>query len=156
MSAYVVHPDTINLIAAAGYRLNVSVYLRAETERRPADFDGVYQNRLHGKTDVRDIAATLHAENVHSVNVRYSESDAPDGFTFEHIDLDRVERLMGQPWAVVVLGSIRCLRYQSCESSDYEASAGALILDTIERAVIAEITKNAPWGWTRDSKSEAA
>lgn len=147
MSAYVVHQDTINLIAAAAYRTGITIHFTQEV-RLAAGVD-----RWNGRTDIREIATALHAENVYSVNYRYDLTEPADGFQYEHISLDSLA-CAPLSWQQMVLASIRCLRYQSCEASDYQQSAAARVLDTIEAAVIRSMTEEAPWGWTKSWSAE--
>ena len=134
MSAYIVHDDTINLIASAARCWRVDVYTDA--------------GRLSFATDADTMADLLYAENVKSVNYRYNESEPAPKFDFRYVDLDYASAAI-EP-EKLVLGSIRCLRYQSCEHPEYPTSAGAKVLDAIEAEAIRRLTDAAPWGWTRD------
>lgn len=148
MSAYVVSPDTIDLIASAAERLNTTIHGLERCVRRDADYAS-----LIGRTCADKIGAILHAENVHSVNYRYNETNG-SVYRFRHVDLDSLCGGRDLTWEKIVLGSIRCLRYQSCEAPDYAQSAGARILEAIEADVVRRLTSEAPWGWTRQWTAE--
>lgn len=130
MSAYVVNPDTIDMLASAAARWNITVQTDAET---------VY----NGRTSAAAIASLLHAENVKSVNYRYCEnSDA--SHDYRPVVADAFT-------AVEVMRAASGLRYQSCEHPDYQESPAAMVLDAIERAAIRNLPgyDDAPREWTR-------
>lgn len=156
MSAFLCHHDTIDLIASAAAFYtgpNKVQYFEPGTVRAPA------ANAVHTH-DGATIGRILYDENVYSLRARYGDdeamADAIDAgpYRFRAVDLTL---LPPDRRAAIVLKSIACLRYQSCESDDYDASAAAKVLAGIE-AVINERGHNwrdspagraAPWGWTR-------
>lgn len=112
-------------------------------------------------------AASLHAcsfrdhagqllwdENARSVNARYNKNESAPAYSWKPIDLDRAS--VGMPVAVLVLGSVRCLRYQSCETDNYGETRAARFLDRIEAEACRRMidTHDAPWGFTRDWMNE--
>jgi hypothetical protein len=158
MSAYVVHPDTINLIASAASRYRVTVHRLAGAVRTDVDDHHCGASELHAVTEPARLAQLLWDENCYSVEHRYQlpagtaategprEATGTTGeFRFRPVDLDS---LTMDP-RIVVLASIRCLEYQSCESDDYRQSAGYLCLDAVRHEIIRKLTNDAPWGWTR-------
>lgn len=151
MSAYICHEDTINLIASAADRYDATVYVRPDMVR--VHPEAVKRERLCGKTEARAMAEALYAENVYSVNYLYRAQDVTGWHSFRHIDLDGLACAPHHP-ALVVLASIRCLRYQSCEGPDYAQSFAAALLDNIEAACIRKLTADLPWGWTREWTNE--
>jgi len=151
MSAYICHEDTINLIASAAARYDVTCYTRPEMVRIPDE--AAKSECLRGRANAEAMARCLYAENVYSVNYRYRETNTGDWHTFRSIDLDGLCCTPHHP-ALVVLASIRCLRYQSCEGPDYAQSFAAALLDSIEAACIRKLTSDLPWGWTREWTNE--
>lgn len=141
MSAYVVSTDTIDVLVAAADRWRVT-------------FMNENQASMHACTYRDEAGQLLLDENVRSVNCRYEQEDAAEKYRYNSIDLDRAA--VGMPVAVLILQSVRCLRYQSCESPDYYDTRAARFLDSIEKAAINILTGtyDAPWGFTRDWMNE--
>jgi hypothetical protein len=140
MSAYVVSNDTIDLILSVAQRVarhDANIYL-GESARY----------NLH--TDAQALGQILLNENYRSVNARYNETGEPEAYRFRHVDTDRAGA--GMDPAILVLGSIKCLRYQSCETEDYPTTDAARILNAIENKATSYLMSvhDAPWGWTRD------
>lgn len=104
---------------------------------------------LHGITDTDSIAQVLRHQNVRSVAFRY---DDPDDMGLDEPYRYRSTMLDGiRPDPVTVLKSIACLRYQSCETEDYERTLAWRVLDTLREYAIDELVgyRDAPWGWER-------
>lgn len=151
MSAYVVSNDTIDLLVAAADRwMQHLVYMQSDEVRALAP-------QFSSKTDHNLVGQQLLAENVHSVNVRYRGNDPVPAYRYQPVNLDRVGRDAGMDSAVVVLKSIQCVRYQSCEAEDYRQSAGAALLDALEAAVMRGLSgyEDAAWGWERTPEPPA-
>lgn len=143
MSAYIVSTDTIDLILSVAQRVaRHSSNLYLGDRENPAV--------LNLQTDTRQIGQILMDENYRSVNYRYNESGAAETYTFRHVDTDRAGA--GIDPAILALGSIKCLRYQSCETPEYAQSDAARILNAIEGFCTSYLMNvhDAPWGWTRD------
>lgn len=70
-------------------------------------------------------AQTLYAENVRSVQYRYSESGAAPVMTFD----SRAFRGILDP--VQVIKAAHCYEYQACETPDYERSEAAKLIARI-------------------------
>jgi hypothetical protein len=136
MSAYQVHSDTIDLLVAAADRWR----LQFITE------DG---QRLHVCSHRTEAGQLLTDENARSVSARYNTTDPVERYTYTFLDLDRAAA--GLPIPVLVLGSVRCLRYQSCETEAYPTSPAAQLLDAIEAEACRQLINvhDAPWGFTR-------
>ena len=132
MSAYIVHDETIDMLASAAALYNVTINL-------PGD------RRLNGRTDTATIAGILHLENVRSVNHLYRESAGADGYELTRVTAEEFT-------AVEVLAAAAGLRYQSCEHPEYFTSAAAEVLNVIERAAIRHLPgfADAPREWTRE------
>jgi hypothetical protein len=142
MSAYVVHSDTIDLLVAAADRWRVTFH-GGDVAR-----DALGDTR-HACSYRSEAGQLLLDENVHSVNARYRDDAVAERYTYTPLDLDRAAA--GVPVAVLVLASVRCLRYQSCEAADYETTRAARFLDAIESAAVHALINphEAPWGFTR-------
>ncbi len=72
MSAYIVHDETIDMLASAAALYNVTINLSDD-------------RRLNGRTDTPKIAKILHVENVRSVNHLYRESTDADVYAFTRV-----------------------------------------------------------------------
>ena len=149
MSAYIVAHDTIDLItsAAAHYAPDWvgRISFPMSTVRLP-ELRGQPVRMLDFQADREAVARCLYAENVHSVNVRYREQTPATDYRFRPVNLDS----LGPRAVPIVLKSIACLKYQSCESDDYEQSAAYHLLQEIEQNVIRSLWSDAdPWGWER-------
>jgi hypothetical protein len=159
MSAYVVSTDTIDYLVAAAAKYGASFYAprsphvmgdtAAETlAAAPADYSG-NTFRLDARSDYVLIGAILLAANVQSVNYRYDQHDAIPDYPHRTVSYSEID-------PVAVLKSVRCLRYQSCETPDYDKTFAAAILDTITIEAIHHLPgyEDAPWGWTRQDAAE--
>jgi hypothetical protein len=133
MSAYIVHDETIDMLASAASLYNVTINLAAG------------ERRLNGRTDTPKIAKILHVENVRSVNHRYTETASADDYAFTRVAAEAFT-------AVEVLAAAAGLRYQSSEHPEYFTSDAAEVLNAIERAAIRNLPgfADAPREWTRE------
>lgn len=137
MSAYIVHNDTIDLLITAADAWRVQFADEKDERRYACTF----------RNEARQL---LLDENYRSVNARYDSGDQATAYRWSFVDLDRAAVCM--PIAVLVLGSVCCLRYQSCETDDYRDTKAAQFLDAIEATACRKLigTYDAPWGFTRD------
>ena len=153
MSAFMCDADTFDYLAtfasvqqhSSVYRLrgaiDLSLLVKTEILIEPC------ADELRA-SDAATIAAVLRRANALSVIARYGEKATdmldPELYTFRYVPPEAV-------LAVEVLKSIACLRYQSCEVSYYDQTAGGLLLAQIEQDAIAALPGYgpAPWGWTR-------
>jgi hypothetical protein len=92
------------------------------------------RSRLLGWTDANQIGAMLHAENVESVNYRYQDTTVPDFLICEWAAFHAFSQ-------VQIIKAARCLRYQSCEHPDWEASDACKLLEEI---IGDDATRNLP------------
>ncbi len=159
MSAYQVHPDTIDYIVSAAQLWRVTFYLRTtdpdvkelrETGRK--DICQLYEGQpLSCVTFTDEAGAILTHQNARSVAARYREpvSPAAASYTFSRVNAPDIS-------PVAVLKSIHCLIYQSCETDDWEETQAKRLLASIESAAIDRIAgySDAQWGWTRDEDQE--
>ena len=156
MSAYLVSPDTIDLIVSAAARFSRQSGLMFYPDLSARDMPANTGRNLSPQTDADTLAALLWDENVHSVHVRYPRdtNQAEPAYRFRHVDIDHAAAAIDP--AILVLGSIRCLRYQSCEAEDYAQTNACKLLNWIEALCISRLINvaDAPWGWTRDWTNE--
>ena len=152
MSAYVVHEDTIALLAQAAARWGITDY------GRPDDVRGGGYSDICARLGETKIGQILLAENVYSVNVRYREAADIPAYKHRFVCLDAAALRCGVSVSVLVLASVQCLRYQSCEAPDYDQSRACRILQRIEWEAIRHLPgfDDAPHGWTRRDMEPAA
>ena len=117
MSAFIVSDSHINALVRYASRHNVRVF-----HSNPLTMFRVQDNE-------QEAASLLLDENVKSVNYRYRDKKVMS-ITYD----------MGAPilTAIQAIKAAQCLRYQSCENSDYEDSIAfklveAIITDAIPR-----------------------
>ena len=128
MSAYQVHPDTIDLI--------VSFY---ESDEWTRDFDPQKTGEM------------LWQENARSVAHRYHEAPNPTPYRYRIVPLAQIT-------PVAVLKSIDCLDYQSCETDDWTETPASRLLQRVRAVAIRRLPgyESAPWGWTRSTPTAPA
>ena len=122
MSAYIVPAFHINaLVSWAANRngINVVSYWWAG-------------DRYEIRNDEQRIASVLYAENVRSVNFRYSESTAASGFRFENVMTHTLA-------AVDVIKACHGYIYQACEADDWKNTEAGAIIKAIEQAAICSL-----------------
>ena len=92
--------------------------------------------------DPVEMGQTLWTENGRSVSYRYPDHPAPV------LCYGLLPRVVHVPDPIVVLKSIGCLEYQSCERPDYYESRAYKLLRTLQSIVIVELPgyDAAPWG----------
>ena len=101
------------------------------------------------REDPKRIASVLYAENVRSVNARYSECGEPAGFKYRPIALGYT-RLT----PIAIIKACHCLGYQSCETSDWEQTEAFAILQGIEAAAVRMIDGYDDAAWALDEPSK--
>jgi hypothetical protein len=90
----------------------------------------------------REIGRILHAENVRSVNYRYTELNQAQ---YKHVNA-----VLGKPkyfQAAQILKAANCLHYQSCEHSGWDDSLAKRILDNIIACAIHQVPGYADAEW---------
>lgn len=117
MSAFIVSDTHINSLVRYAARHNVRVF-----HSNPMRMFKVQENE-------QETARLLLDENVKSVNSRYRDNETMS------ITYDRAAPILT---AIQAIKAAQCLRYQSCEHSDYEDSIAfklieAIITDAIPR-----------------------
>lgn len=123
MSAFIVSDTHINSLVRYASRHKLSVYFN-----RQLGFP-FGKERLNVYDNEQAIAQILLDENVKSVNYRYRDNEVMS------ITYDRAAPILT---AIEAIKAAQCLRYQSCEHSDYEDSIAfklieAIITDAIPR-----------------------
>ena len=139
MSAYVCHADTFDYLAT----------FAKTTTWHSLPYSFRQQSKL-GYADPQEIGACLFAENVRSVNARYSLSDDQGGYVYRPVNSGIID-------PVRVIKSCDCLNYQSCETDDWRDTVAYALLQYIrEKAIRALMGGNryndAGWGWTREEQ----
>lgn len=104
------------------------------------------------REDSKRVASVLHAENVRSVNARYSECDEPAGFKYRPVALGYTKIT-----PVQVIKACHCLEYQSCETSDWQETEAFAILAGIQDAALRALPgyDDAAWALREPSKESA-
>lgn len=128
MSAFVCHHDTFDLLATA--------YQQFASHRSDSDLP------------TADVATILRDENIRSVRARYPDANLADECGVESY---RYRPVTDRIDPIVVLKSIACLDYQSCETDDWPTTRAYRLLETIKDRAIWRLPgmDAAPWGWTR-------
>lgn len=119
MSAYIVPAFHINALvswAANRHGINTVSYWWAG-------------DRYELRSNEQRIASVLYAENVRSVNFRYSESTPADSFRFRHVMTHTLK-------AVDVIMACHGYIYQACEADGWEYTEAGAIIKAIEQAAI--------------------
>lgn len=126
MSAFIVNDYHINALVSYGAQQGTSFYWKG---KRFA-FD---------RETAPELAAELYSENVRSVNSRYSERNRRKGFNFQRVLIDDLE-------PADIICACDCLRYQSCETSNYDRTlARAATVAIREAAIHALIDGHSCW-----------
>lgn len=84
--------------------------------------------RRYVRDDAKRIASVLFAENVRSVNARYSDADPAHGFVFKQVPN------MLNP--IDVIKACHGYSYQACEANGWEESEAFAIINGIEQSAI--------------------
>lgn len=133
MSAFLVHKSHVAAI--------VSWYLRP--------------NRSYGRYTAEDaprLCGLLYAQNVRSVNHRYSDATPDEPEVFTQRDLQCAPRLS----AIATLKACHSLAYQSCETDDWRETEARQLLDSIEYAAISSIEGYNEAAWSIEPKRVTA
>lgn len=133
MSAYVVTDFHINGLVtwAAMHNGNDKVSYYWEGRRR------------YIQDDEQRVASVLYAQNVRSVNSRYSEAEPAHGFKFK----DVLGSIMHHT-QVEIIKACHCYDYQSCQNDDWPQTEAHAIVKAIEDAAIRRLSgyEDAAWG----------
>lgn len=131
MSAYMCSDEEFATLAAYAVKNNcVDTFARHLPEARSA---GV-------------IAQILAAENARSVDYRYDETSNTEGLTqFTNELVDQLAR--GKVPHVQIIALCHYVRYQSCETPDYEDTPACKILMEIRETAISKTCEAAKTTW---------
>ena len=110
MSAFIVTDTHINALVRYASRHKITVAYGNPTIR------------LNVSAHEQEVAQLLIDENIKSVNYRYSEDET------SLIEYDRGAPILS---AIEAIKAAQCLRYQSCEHSDYEESIAFKLIEAI-------------------------
>ena len=129
MSAFIVSDGHINALVRYASRHNVRVF-----HSNPLTMFRVQDNE-------QEAASLLLDENVKSVNSRYADEQTMS------IIYDRAAPILT---AIEAIKAAQCLRYQSCEHSDYENSIAFKLIEAIIRDAIPRLDgyEQAAWAIT--------
>lgn len=159
MSAFICGPDHFKVLAIFAatrgkYGLNVD----------PRYVEGLARLEQYGETELASAYAdVLYAENIRSVLHRYPDDDeesAPGPIKKPaHIVVTAHDRRAAKyklP-AVSLLKMCDCLEYQSCETSDWDATPAYRLLNAIRKASIHALPgyDDAPWDYYTDEARAA-
>lgn len=126
MSAFIVNDYHINALTSWAIYNDVSFYWKA-------------QRYEFNKSTADYLAGVLYSENVRSVNARYNERTRRKGFQFTRVVINHLE-------PSDIISACDCLRYQSCETSNYERTLGWKAMNAIrEEAINRLIDGNGCW-----------
>ena len=110
MSAFIVTDTHINALVRYASRHKITVAYGNPTMR------------LNVSAHEQEVAQLLIDENIKSVNYRYSEAET------SLIEYDRGAPILS---AIEAIKAAQCLRYQSCEHSDFEESIAFKLIEAI-------------------------
>lgn len=121
MSAFIVSENHINVI--------VSYFVDSRPMYRLyAKINGAYQYLTH--ENAAKVAQTLYAENVRSVDVRYSEEN-DSRYTFKYLPMARLHYSIAD-----IAGALDCLEYQSCETDDYYRTEAYALITAMRKRLL--------------------
>ena len=134
MSAFIVTDTHINALVRYASRHKITVAYGNPTMR------------LNVSAHEQEVAQLLIDENIKSVNYRYSEAET------SLIEYDRGAPILS---AIEAIKAAQCLRYQSCEHSDYEESIAFKLIETIISDAIPRLEGYESASWAISDKVTA-
>ena len=134
MSAFIVTDTHINALVRYASRHKITVAYGNPTMR------------LNVSAHEQEVAQLLIDENIKSVNYRYSEAET------SLIEYDRGAPILS---AIEAIKAAQCLRYQSCEHSDYEDSIAFKLIEAIISDAIPRLEGYESASWAIDDKVTA-
>lgn len=157
MSAWIVDKTTIDLLITAGLARHAMAGVMRwrvppHDQRQPATSDGTRPGELN-RTTADAVGSMLWAENYASVLHLYPEDEAdglpgPAAFAGEETLTYEWEAVPGTLDPVVVLASIACYEYQSCEHDGWHTSQAHAFCLALKNHMIRQLPgfSDAPWG----------
>lgn len=134
MSAFIVTDTHINALVRYASRHKITVAYGNPTMR------------LNVSAHEQEVAQLLIDENIKSVNYRYSEAET------SLIEYDRGAPILS---AIEAIKAAQCLRYQSCEHSDFEESIAFKLIEAIISDAIPRLEGYESASWAIDDKVTA-
>lgn len=134
MSAFIVTDTHINALVRYASRHKITVAYGNPTMR------------LNVSAHEQEVAQLLIDENIKSVNYRYSEAET------SLIEYDRGAPILS---AIEAIKAAQCLRYQSCEHSDFEESIAFKLIEAIISDAIPRLEGYESASWDIDDKVTA-
>jgi hypothetical protein len=131
MSAYIVDKATIDAI--------VTGYLK-----HTATASGVTEPPATLTELATKVGAMLWQENYNSVNARYRNNDVRPPYTFEPLSVP----------PSILLGSLKCYRYQSCEHDGWETSDSYQIVDEMILSLESNGINPSGWGISNSERED--
>ena len=116
MSAFIVNDYHINALTSFAVRHDVSFYWKG-------------QRYVFNRDTAHQLAEELYSENVRSVNARYNERTRRKGFTFTRVLIDHLD-------PEDIIRACDCLRYQSCETNNYDRTLARAATNAIREEAI--------------------
>ena len=152
MSAYICDPRTIDyLVTWATQRRDLSVYLGEDYPETRYDARARSGARLNLRNlTPNELGQILLDENVRSVSARYPHDARQNlpGPVNNAYAFDYKFQPVRHQLAAWVVKSCDCVKYQSCETDDYEDTLAYKVLQAIRESAIHHLTVDAPWGVT--------
>lgn len=138
MSAFVVNPNHVNAIIRALWDEQHPLSWRKSHTQG-------YARLTHETAD--EVGRMLLAENIRSVQCRYPDLDLT-GLSAEAAEFT-VDWLWKSPTPVEALKLVKCLDYQSCETSNWESTEAFRFLEAARERLIVKLPgyEDAPWEW---------
>ncbi|MGD9622373.1 MAG: hypothetical protein AB7G47_20310 [Mycolicibacterium sp.] len=135
MSAFVVHPEHINVLIWAGLRPAIN----SNAELTWHYGNPTFQGRLDHSTR-NDIGRMLLAENVASINYRYNEDHPVPDYTYQP-----PQHTTWSPGEL--LNAIHAYEHQACEHPEWSTSSAHQFCRALERHVMRRIPgyDDGPW-----------
>ena len=147
MSAYVVDKATIDVMVRAGLRVRY----------KPMGWHHAGQHHHLDESTANRIGQMLLDECVHSVSHHYQDdgiTELPGPNNAYWLVPYKYQDALHLPEPVVILKTIACYEYQSCEHPEWETSEAKAFCETLRHIVITGLPgyEEAPWGWEEDNK----
>ncbi len=121
MSAFICNQKHINALVRFFATSRDDLYIYNNGVKDPIKF-------TNSPTDLTKLGQILIDENYKSVNSRYNENDKPERFVYNWNT-----KYYEPPQ---ILKALACLRYQSCETNEYEDSIAYKIVEALESRAI--------------------
>lgn len=150
MSAWIVSKAHIDALVGAAVTYDRGSGLRYYSNEAGPDVTGM----VHwDRSNANHLGRMLWGENLKSIVYRYpndasGDRPGPNDFTDDDVDTYQFPRGADYREPIVVLKSIDCYEYQSCEHPEWRGSAAKQFCEALRRRLIGELPgyDDAPWG----------